>query len=268
MDLNKLKEKLEKLQTRSGSDTGEPSEFYKLKWKPTAGTTDIRLLPYKHTEDGSFLMVGLHYNTFGNRDPYLSPGFFGKPDPIFEFCQKLRNIQGRSKDEWWADIQVVNKLEYSKRFIAPILVRGLESEGVKFWEFGAKVFNKIAALTENPDYGDIEDMETGTDLTVTYTPNKEDVRKSETEITPRRNSSKATTDPVVLNAIEEMPNVLKMIHEPTYDEFKQMLADFIGSNASVPATDKDAVPPVTAPASKSSDVTDVEAGFQKILDGK
>ena len=270
MNLKKLQEKLEKLQQRSGGDSGDLSEYLKLKWKPEDGSTDIRLLPYKHTEDGSFLMVGFYYRIF-NGKTLISPGFFGKPDPVVELCNKLRNIQGRSKDEWWADIQVVNKLEPKKRFIAPVLVRGKESEGVKFYEFGVKVFNKISNICENPDYGDIEDLETGTDLTVTYTKDKDDVRKSETEITPRRFQTKVSEDPAVLKAIEDMPNILKILEEPTYDDLKQYLTDYMSTD--VKSDNKTAAnttpkPEVPTETKKSQEMADIEADFEKILNAK
>ena len=125
MDLNAIKSKLNQLQKQ----TNTKDNF----WKPEPGKQLIRIVPYKHNKDNPFIELFFHYN-LGNKT-YLSPVSFGRPDPVNEFADKLKSTG--NKDEW---IQG-KRLEPKMRTFAPVIVRGKESEGVKFWGFG-KLFIK------------------------------------------------------------------------------------------------------------------------------
>ena len=87
----------------------------------------------------------------GDNKTHLSPVSFGRPDPINEFAGKLKSTG--EKDEW---IQG-KRLEPKMRTFAPVLVRGKEQEGVKFWGFGKTVYQELLGFIADPDYGDISD---------------------------------------------------------------------------------------------------------------
>ena len=44
------------------------------------------------------------------------------------------------------------------RTFAAVIVRGKESEGVKFWGFGKTVYQELLGVIYDPDYGDITDL--------------------------------------------------------------------------------------------------------------
>ena len=52
------------------------------------------------------------------------------------------------------------------RTFAPVIVRGQESEGVKFWGFGKTVYQELLSVIADPDYGDITDPVNGRDIMI------------------------------------------------------------------------------------------------------
>ena len=89
---------------------------------------------YEFNKDNPFIELFFHYNL--NNRSYLSPISFGRPDPIEEFAQKLKGSGNKE------DYQLSKKLEAKMRTFAPVIVRGEESQGVKFWGFGKTGFIK------------------------------------------------------------------------------------------------------------------------------
>ena len=101
-----------------------------------------------------------HYDLGGKN--FLSPISFGRPDPIEEFAQKLKSTG--SKD----DYRLGRKIEAKMRTFAPVVVRGEEKEGVKFWGFGKTVYQELLSVISDPDYGDITDPLNGRDVNVEF----------------------------------------------------------------------------------------------------
>ena len=120
INLDAIRAKLNKLQ----SQTGRQNNL----WKPEPGNQQIRIVPYQHDKDNPFLELYFHYD-LGEKN-YLSPVTFGKADPVVEFAEKLKATGNR--EDW----QMARKMEPKMRTYVPIIVRGQESEGVKFWGFG------------------------------------------------------------------------------------------------------------------------------------
>ena len=118
-------------------------------WKPTPGKHQVRIVPYKFDKDNPFIELYFHYNI--NNKTYLSPQSFGRPDPIVEFADRLKRMG--DKEDWKAAKQMEPKL----RTFVPILVRGQEGEGIKFWGFGKTVYQELLGVIADPDYGDITD---------------------------------------------------------------------------------------------------------------
>ena len=153
INLDAIRGRLNKLQ-----NTQNKSE--KL-WKPAPGKHQIRLVPYKFNKENPFIELYFHYNI--NNKTYLSPSSFGRPDPIVEFSDKLKRMG--DKEDWKA----AKKMEPKLRTFVPVLVRGEEGEGIKFWGFGKTVYQDILGYIADPDYGDITDPKTGRDIVVEIT---------------------------------------------------------------------------------------------------
>ena len=129
-------------------------------WKPSPGKTQIRIVPYKFNKDNPFIELYFHYDLGGKN--YLSPISFGRPDPIEEFSTKLKNTGNKE------DYQLGKKLEAKLRTFVPVIVRGEENEGVKFWGFGKTVYQELLGFISDPDYGDISDPTNGRDVVVEF----------------------------------------------------------------------------------------------------
>jgi hypothetical protein len=85
-------------------------------WKPEAGKTRIRIVPYVHRKDNPFLELYFHYDI--SKKSMLSPITFGNADPIVEFAEKLKKTG--DKDEFFVKTYVAMCL-YAEPFCAKII---------------------------------------------------------------------------------------------------------------------------------------------------
>ena len=153
IDMSKMKAKLNSVQNRGNART---SQF----WRPTDGDQTIRIVP---TADGDpFKEYWFHYNV-GKNSGFLSPKKnFGEDDPLNDFVRKLFN---EGTDE---SIKMAKNLMARQRFFSPVIVRGEEDKGVRIWGYGKTVYEQLLNLVLNPEYGDITDPDSGTDLMLNY----------------------------------------------------------------------------------------------------
>jgi len=174
VDMNRIKDRLDQLKGKNKDN--------KHFWRPTIGSeTTIRIVP---TADGDpFKDFYFHYNVGKDTPGFLCPKRnFGDDCPVCEFATKLY----REGDE--ASMKEAKNLFTRQRFFTPVLVRGEESEGVRVWGFGKTAYETLLKLVLNPEYGDITDVEAGTDLVIGYD-KPTGASFPQTKITPRRRSS-------------------------------------------------------------------------------
>ena len=248
-------------------------------WKPTPGKTQVRIVPYKFDKDNPFIELYFHYNI--NNKTYLSPQSFGRPDPIVEFADKLKRMG--DKEDWKAAKQMEPKL----RTFVPVLVRGQEGEGVKFWGFGKTVYQEILGYIADPDYGDITDPTSGRDITIEYQSAEE--AGTSYPVTTIRVKPKQT--PLTENAdnvqkfLENQTEITDLYSELSYDELKSVLEGWLNPSAASEAGEpsvsgetlsKKDVPPAKddlpfdvdekkpAPSKKTDDVA---AAFDDLFNG-
>jgi hypothetical protein len=216
IDLSKVKSRLEALKNQGTKST--------YLWKPSPGKQVVRIVPYAHNPENPFIELHFHYNMNGKT--YLSPSSFGRPDPIVEFANKLKKSQ--DKEEWKRG----RALEPKMRTYVPILVRGLEHEGVKFWGMGKSVYQELLAIIADPDYGDITDPKNGRDIVVEFK-TAEETGKSfpETSIRVKPNTSTAfdPSDKNVLEKVKNQKNVTELFPELTYDELATAMDAWLNS---------------------------------------
>ena len=218
MDLNAIKKRLNQLQT----STTRTSNL----WKPQQGNQVIRIVPYKFNKDNPFIELYFHYDLGGKN--YLSPVSFGRPDPIEEFAQKLKSTG--SKD----DYRLGKKIEAKMRTFAPVVVRGEESQGVKFWGFGKTVYQELLSLIADPDYGDISDPVNGRDVAVVFK-TAEETGKSfpTTSIRVKPNQTSITEDASLMeNIMESQKEITEIYKELSYDELTDALNEYLTGESS------------------------------------
>ena len=124
------------------------------------------------------------------------------------------------------------------RTFAPVVVRGEEKEGVRFWGFGKTVYQELLSIIADPDYGDITDPSSGRDVAVEFK-TAEETGKSfpSTTIRVKPNQTPITEDASVLEAIKEtQKNITEIYQERSYDELTQALNDYL--NGGTESTEK------------------------------
>lgn len=225
MDLNKVKAKIDQLNSSGGNDA-----IFKLQ---EGKTNVIRIVPYKYNKDWPFIELMFHYGVGKDKKTYLSPRSYDRPDPIAEMGDVLR----REKDGWDKAKKFLPKL----RTYVPVIVRGEEDKGVRFWSFGKTVFEELLAYINNPEYGDISDPMTGTDLRVEYI-SAEDANQKfpKTVVHPSRKSSKLSEDKDELKSfLKEQTKIEDIFKEPTYEELEEVLEAWLNPDAGDDEEDED-----------------------------
>ena len=175
-------------------------------WKPQAGAQHIRILP---TADGDpFREFHFHYNVGKN------PGID-------------QNLKNEAK-----------KLFARKRYYSPVLVRGNESEGVKIWAYGKTAYETLLGYVLDPDYGDITDPQTGTDIKLTYTLASGPGAFPKTALQPRRRPSILCDDAVgnCEELLDSVPVIDNLFERKSVEDVQSLLDGYLSSDDSAEAS--------------------------------
>ena len=217
-------------------------------WKPANGKSQIRIVPYKFNKDLPFIELYFHYNI--NNKTYLSPMSFGRPDPIVEFAEKLKRTG--DTDDWKAG----KKMEPKLRTFVPVIVRGKENEGVKFWGFGKTVYQDILGYIADPDYGDISDPMSGRDIVLEVTSAEEsNASYPTTTIRVKPATTKLHDDPtVVKELLDNQKEITELYSELSYAELKTILENWLNPSAAA-IGDDEMVDELEAPKPKTTTAT-------------
>lgn len=221
MDLDAVRKKLQNLQTKTQKQDNL--------WKPEPGNQTIRIVPNKSNPDYPFHELYFHYGLGGKN--YLSPSSHGRPDPLVEFAEKLKGTG--SKEDWQLSRQITPKM----RVYVPVIVRGKESEGVKFWGFGKTVYTELLGFLADPDYGDITDPGAGRDVSVEFTPAEGPGAFPKTSIRVKPNQTPVTEDKAVLESISNQPLIADIFKEPDYETLSDALKNWLEGGNDAPANE-------------------------------
>jgi|TARA_B100001057_G_C22788308_1_gene926531 hypothetical protein len=241
MDLNAIKNRLNQLQTTNNRTSNL--------WKPSPGNQIVRIVPYKFNKDNPFIELYFHYDLGGKN--YLSPISFGRPDPIEEFAQKLKGTG--SKD----DYRLGKKVEAKMRTYAPVVVRGEEGQGVKFWGFGKTVYQELLSIIADPDYGDITDNVSGRDVAVEFkTAEETGASFPSTSIRVKPNQTPITEDASMMETLtENQKNITDIYQELSYEELTTALNEYLNGGSSEETKEEEESTPKVEPASYNSKET-------------
>tara|TARA_R100000657_G_C4665536_1_gene109426 strand:+ start:602 stop:1384 length:783 start_codon:yes stop_codon:yes gene_type:complete len=233
-------------------------------WKPEAGKTRVRIVPYVHRKDNPFLELYFHYDIA--KRSMLSPVSFGNADPVVEFAEKLKKTG--DKEDWLMG----RKIEPKMRTYVPVIVRGKEADGVKFWGFGKTIYTELLSIVSDPDYGDITDLMNGRDIDVEFTP-AEGGGYPKTAIRVKPNTSAATEDKGIAEKIMNQPQITDIFPEPTYEELENTLKEWMNpenadsdvETTSNTATDTNAKSEEKSAAVTTEKKTDVASAFNDLF---
>ena len=242
MDLNAIRKRLGQLQTTNNRTSSL--------WKPQPGKTQIRIVPYAFNKENPFIELFFHYNL--NNRSYLSPISFGRPDPIEEFAQKLKGSGNKE------DYQLSKKLEAKMRTFAPVIVRGEESQGVKFWGFGKTVYQELLSIIADPEYGDISDPVNGRDVSVEFISAEESGASfPKTNIRVKPNQTPISDEPSVLEKVKtSQKDITEIYQEQSYEDLTNVLNEWL--NPSEDSTEEEEV--------KQESVSTSDLGTSKVKD--
>jgi hypothetical protein len=227
-------------------------------WKPETGKTRVRIVPYVHRKENPFLELYFHYDIA--KRSMLSPITFGNSDPIVEFAEKLKKTG--DKDEWLMG----RKIEPKMRTYVPVIVRGKESEGVKFWGFGKQIYTELLSIVSDDDYGDITDLMSGRDIDVEFTP-AEAGGFPKTTIRVKPNAQPATEDKAIAEKIMNQPLITEIFPEPSYEELEKALAEWMNpENQDADVAEQPKSESTTKAAKPETEkVTDVASAFNDLF---
>jgi len=253
LDLSKIRARLSSVKNNSKAG----GSF----WKPSDGTQVIRIVP---TADGDpFKDYWFHYNLGPeNKSGLLCPKKnHGEDCPICNFKDQLWKEFNDTQD---ADtMKLAKDLSPRQRFFSPVMVRGEEAQGIRVWGYGKMAYESLLELVLNPEYGDITDVDEGTDLTLTYG-KPPGANFPKTTLTPRRRTSPLCEDVVggdeeCNRLLENIPQFDSLFVKKTKEEVQGALDSFISSLDGSQEEADISVPTTT------EGTTDVSAVFNELI---
>lgn len=254
LDLKQIRGKLNQLKTQ----TSNKSDF----WKPEEGEQVVRIVPYAQNPSNPFVELYFHYNVGGKT--YLSPQSFGDPDPIVEFAERLKRT-GDSED--W---RRARRMEPKLRTFVPVVVRGQENEGVRWWGFGKTVYQELLGYMADPEYGDITDPNSGTDITVELISAADaGTTYPQTKIRLKRRASVLSEDEGKATGwLNDQADIKDIYNVLSYDELKDVLERWINPEAeSEEAEEEDDDVEVASTSTKSvASKKNLEKEFENLFD--
>ena len=118
------------------------------------------------------------------------------------------------------------------RTFAPVIVRGEESQGVKFWGFGKTVYQELLSIIADPDYGDITDAVNGRDVVVEFISAEESGASfPKTNIRVKPNQTPISDEPAVLEKVKtSQKDITEIYQEQSYDDLTNVLNEWLNPN--------------------------------------
>lgn len=218
MDLDVIKQRLEALQKPASNNSNNGKSLF---WKPSIGKQSIRVMPSKFNKSTPFSELYFHYGI--GKPVMISPINFNEKDPLVEFAKKLR--QTDSPENW----KLAKKIEPKVRYFAPVIVRGMEDEGVKIWQFGKELYATFLQLAMDEEVGDFTDINQGRDIKLnTEGPEMTGTKYNRTTATPSMKVSQASPDAAQVESwLENQVNPPGVFKQVPYDEMKANLESWL-----------------------------------------
>ncbi len=219
MNLDEIKNRLDRLNNKGG---GGSSDFKNNFWRPPVGEKSVvRIVPYAHNKDFPFSEL---YFYFGIGKPrMIALSNFSESDPILEFATTLK----KSGDK--ENMELAKKLYPKLRIFAPVVVRGEEDKGVRFYEFGKMVYQELLGVMADEDYGDITDIQKGRDVTIEVIPAAETGKMfNTTTVRVKPNQTPLSDDAKLAESLlENQKDIVSLFKKYTFEEMKGELQSYL-----------------------------------------
>ena len=146
------------------------------------------------------------------------------------------------------------------RTFAPVIVRGEESQGVRFWGFGKTVYQELLSIIADPDYGDITDPVNGRDVVVEFISAEESGASfPTTKIRVKPNQTPISDDPTILEKVKSSQKDIRDIYqEQSYDDLTNVLNEWLNpsEDSSTESTPQQATETSTMEEKKVKDTSE------------
>ena len=151
------------------------------------------------------------------------------------------------------------------RTFAPVIVRGEEKQGVKFWGFGKTVYQELLSIIADPDYGDITDPVNGRDVVVEFLSAEETGASfPTTKIRVKPNQTPISDEPEVLEVVKSQQDIKEIYQELSYDDLTDVLNEWL--NPSDDSSDEEEQEKVSASEiSNSKTVSNSADAFDELF---
>jgi len=217
MNVKQIQAKLDSLQNPQKGKGKSAEERAKDFFKPAIGKHLVRFVPLKANPENPFIELYFHYQ-FGKRT-IISPINFGEKDPIVEFAKNLR----KSKDP--EDWKLAKKIEPKMRVFAPVIVRGEEDKGVRYYEFGKQIYEQLLAYAADEEVGDFTDVVEGRDFKLDVT---QGANFKESSIRPAMKATPLSSDPKLVETwLNEQKDVVEFYNKFTFEQIKGFLETWL-----------------------------------------
>ena len=221
MDINLIKKKLEAIEKQQQRKKTASVDYEKVFWTPTPGKHQIRVVPSKFNKKNPFIEAYFYYGI--GPKIMISPLSFGEEDPIDKFVKKLKSTNDR--ENW----QLARKIEAKIRVFAPVVIRGEEDKGVRWWQFGKNMYLEFLKMAEDDDIGDFTDVADGRDFTVdTVGPETTGTQYNKSSLRPKTKTTPLSADSkMVENFLKEQPDPLIGYIKYSAEEMKDNLQKWL-----------------------------------------
>ena len=255
IDMELMRRKLAQLRGEYDANGNGNSVWF----RPDDGDTDIRIIP---TPDGDPLKeMFFHYNVGEHRGGILCPKRnFGENCPICEFASALWREGSDSNDE--ESKKLAKSLFVRQRYFSPVVVRGREEEGIKVYGYGKTAYELLLGYILDPEYGDVTDIQEGTDITLTYTKPTKPGAYPQTSLKMRRNTSPLLEDKDAIPALlDRMPDFESLFERLSPEQVNAILDEQLSSNKSAEGRSSETTKYGKGPQS------DVDRAFDELMSG-
>jgi hypothetical protein len=280
----RFKQEANRISTSTSPNKKRGKNIFDFIWRPTSGSTTIRIVPNKKDPEWPFYMVYIHGRDYTTKIglanyEFVSPKTFQKEDPAELFANNLY------RQDYENNKQFIKYFSPQKFYYIPILIRGKESSGIKVWPVNTKTYEKIFNIIstiyedEGEESSKIFDLKRGTDLVITK-PSTGGVeitaKRSPSNILERAEEGYTIED--FKRQYEELGNIEELYITHTKEEIEKMVTSLAGSlfaKSKAPESNeivrgggvtKSVEEPSKKPLDKPEATKSLEDDFSKFLD--
>ncbi len=221
---------MELMRKKLASLRGEGGNENSVWFKPQEGEQVVRIVP---TADGDPLKeMFFHYNVGDHKGGIVCPKRnFGERCPVCEFASSVWKDGVETNDE--EAKKLAKSLFVRARYFSPVVLRGSEEEGIKFYGYGKRAYELLLGYILDPEYGDITDTLEGTDITLVYTKPTSPGAYPQTSLKMRRNTSTLLEDQEAIPALlDRMPDFDSLFERLSPEEIDAILDEQLAGDLS------------------------------------